>query len=81
MKINYNEVIALGFEREEAHDKIFEEQNGYEYFIVTLNIGRYAFGWDIETHGITLYKDTNTVKKIETREEFDFLINLLKEDE
>lgn len=81
MKIRYCEAIALGFEREEANDKIFEEQMGYEYFIVTLNIGRYAFGWNIVTHGITLYKGTDAVKKIETREEFDFLINLLKEDE
>ena len=81
MKIKYNEAIALGFEREDAHDKLFEGQNGYEYFIVTLNIGRYAFGWDIITHEVTLYKDTNAAKKIETREEFNFLINLLKEDE
>lgn len=78
LKLHYHEVIELGFKREEAPDKIFEEQNGYEYFIVTLNIGIYAFGWDIETHEITLYKGIDKFSVISTKSELLSLISLLK---
>ena len=77
LKLHYHEVIELGFKREEAPDKIFEEQNGYEYFIVNLNMGDYALGWDIETHEITLYKGIDKFSTITTKSELLSLISLL----
>jgi len=34
-QINYQDVIELGFEREDMEDHIFYKQNGFRWFLVT----------------------------------------------
>ena len=76
-KFDYEEVLKLGFLRTNVKDKIFEKQNGFEYFIMSLNLGRYSFCWDVLDHTITIYKDTNTFKKNLSESEFNEYIKLL----
>ena len=35
MPVNYNDVISRGFKRENHSDKVFFDENGYEWFTVT----------------------------------------------
>ena len=37
-KIAYDKIIELGFEEEECEDKIYFQQYGYKYCIITLNL-------------------------------------------
>ena len=62
-QINYQDVIDLGFEREEHSDTIFFEQYGFNWFTVELELSRRFFHhkgyadeeillliWNCETH-------------------------------
>jgi len=57
MKLNYTQVLDLGFKRIDVKDEIFFQQNGYHYFIVELKIGKYSFEWDTRTHEINMFKN------------------------
>ncbi len=50
----YDEVIAMGFKREEAEDDVFEEQHGYPYFLVNYEADNFIIEWDVLTHELTL---------------------------
>lgn len=67
--IRYKDVIDLGFKRQDEHDSVFFDDNGYDWFIVTKKVfKRMYLDWDCEEHTVTLYhedKDHN-VEPIET---------------
>ena len=49
-KINYDEIIALGFTEEITCDSVYKAQNGYEYSIVTLNLTKTIYiDWEKST--------------------------------
>ena len=50
----YEEVIAIGFKREEASDEAFENEHGYPYFLVNFEVHNLIIEWDILTHELTL---------------------------
>jgi hypothetical protein len=46
-KINYKDVIALGFERDEQSDDIFFNQYGFPYSIVSMKLAKNIISsWD-----------------------------------
>jgi hypothetical protein len=54
--IDYSDVMALGFERKNIHDPVWEQIMGYPYFIVCKNYpGGQTIEWDIEDHTCTLF--------------------------
>ncbi|HEY5588401.1 MAG TPA: hypothetical protein VIK86_05530 [Candidatus Paceibacterota bacterium] len=76
--INYKQCIEHGFKRTNCNDDVFFNQNGYRYFITDLNIKNYTFDWDSTSKKIRLYKNSNVIKELETIQELEFYINLLK---
>jgi hypothetical protein len=51
----YDEVIAIGFKREEARDDVFENKHGYPYFLVNFEAQNFIIEWDIETHQLRIF--------------------------
>jgi len=55
-KFRYNDVMELGFTREDLDDSVFEGTNGYRWFTVTMKLAKLKGGerielhWDCETH-------------------------------
>ena len=55
--ILYQEVMDLGFEREDCSDDNFVKQNGYEWFLVTKKLKKNLYiDWDCETHLVELVR-------------------------
>jgi hypothetical protein len=50
----YDEVITIGFKREEAEDDVFENIHGYSYFLVNFEAENLIIEWDILSHELTL---------------------------
>ncbi len=50
----YDEVIAIGFKREEASDDVFENEHGYPYFLVNFETENFIIEWDVLSHELTL---------------------------
>lgn len=73
MTLTYEKCLELGFKRHNGHDPVFLRQNGYEYFILELEIGNKAFEWDTHTHQVYYFVDANTVKRGITLSEFEEL--------
>lgn len=49
-KINYSEIMALGFTEEKHHDSVYEAKHGYSYCIITLQVSKKIyFDWEKET--------------------------------
>jgi hypothetical protein len=54
-QFTYKEVIDLGFVREDLGDSVFFDQNGYDWFVVTMKLDKgIQLEWDCETHTVTL---------------------------
>jgi hypothetical protein len=57
-KINYKDIIALGFKRQDENDSVFYDENGYDWFIVTKRISKsFYMNWDCETHFVELIRE------------------------
>jgi hypothetical protein len=50
----YDEVIEIGFKREEAEDDVFENIHGYPYFLVNYEAENFIIEWDVLSHELTL---------------------------
>jgi hypothetical protein len=56
-KINYQDVIDLGFKRSDESDNIFFKQNGFDWFLVTRNLTKRIYlDWDCETHLVQMIR-------------------------
>jgi len=68
-QINYQDVIDLGFEREDHYDTVFFEHNGYNWFTVELILSKRFFeyrgqanyeviyaDWDCRTHKVEIVR-------------------------
>lgn len=74
MTLTYEQCLERGFKRYDSHDPVFLLQNGYEYFIVKLQIGNRTFEWDIHTHQVNYFLNRNIVKRGVSSSEFEKLI-------
>lgn len=60
-KINYSDIMDLGFKEEIASDSVFEAQNGYPYGIVTKHLTKKIFlDWCKETKICKLVRTTKS---------------------
>jgi hypothetical protein len=50
----YDEVMSIGFKREEAEDDVFKDENGYPYFLVNFEAQNFIIEWDVLSHELTL---------------------------
>jgi len=49
-KINYDEIMALGFNEQVENDSVYEAQNGYPYSVITKDLTkRLSLDWEKET--------------------------------
>ena len=57
--ILYQQVIDLGFKREDQSDNNFFKENGYEWFLVTKKLAKGLYlDWDCENHRVELIRWT-----------------------
>jgi hypothetical protein len=79
-KIEYKDVIALGFKKDTTPtDEVFYNRYGFNYFIVSKKLGKiYSMDWDIINHTINVYKNHKIFKSKLTISEVKEYINLLK---
>lgn len=55
--ITYKQAIDLGFKRQDQHDSVFFDDNGYDWFLVTMKLAkRVELDWDCQTHDVTMYR-------------------------
>ena len=82
-KIDYDEVIKLGFKRENCNDDVFFRTYGYDWFIVQLKCKDIVFDWDSTTMQVQMIRydskkeSANRVAtlKIETLEMLKLLVD------
>lgn len=83
-KINYSEVVALGFERYDMNDSVAFDKNGWHDFIMELKCGKYWFVWEPSDHSVVLRKhrksDIIGTLKINTLEELKVLVAFFKSE-
>ena len=85
MKFDYDELIDLGFVREDHHDEIYLNRYGYGYFVVykVLKKKRVIAEWDDRTRQVTILKlgeneKIEAQRVVESREELLFFISLFE---
>ena len=69
--INYQDVIDLGFKRENMNDSVFESQYGYKWFLVTKKLYKGIVAeWNCNdrTVKIVRYKKSDVKSKIEVED-------------
>lgn len=50
IKINYDEIMALGFKEKPMQDDVYERQNGYPYVLITKKLTKKIYlEWEKET--------------------------------
>jgi len=67
-KINYQDVIELGFKRKNMNDHIFEQQNGYGWFLVTMKLYKGIVAeWSCETRTVEIvrYKKNDVQQRLQ----------------
>lgn len=66
-KIQYHEVMSLGFKEEFCHDEVYFRENGFQYTIITLRLTKNIYiDWDKRTQLaeiVRLDKDYVHIKK------------------
>jgi len=66
--INYQEVIDLGFKRENMNDLNFEQENGYGWFLVTMKLYKGIVAeWSCETRTVEIvrYKKNDVQQRLQ----------------
>jgi hypothetical protein len=49
-QINYRKIMDLGFDEEFIHDKVYEDQNGFQYTFISKELTKKLYlQWDKET--------------------------------
>ena len=67
-QINYQDVIDLGFKRKNMNDHIFEQQNGYGWFLVRMKLYKGIVAeWSCETRTVEIvrYKKINVQQRLQ----------------
>ena len=87
-KVNYSELIELGFKHECINDNVHMEQYGYPYFILTYGydeddgceIPAVTMEWSPVTREVNLYINSNTYRTGISLEEVKELIAMLESE-
>lgn len=80
MKFLYKDVINKGFVRQDQNDSVFFDQNGYNWFLVTLQLRKNIYlDWECTTHEVELIridKDATIKGRIQIKSE-EHLVELI----
>lgn len=53
-KIDYKDLMDLGFNHKKYHDSVWKKIHGFDWFVVSLDVGKINFDWDIFTREVTM---------------------------
>lgn len=82
-KIDYQDLIDLGFKRTDHSDSVYYRRHGVDWFIVEMKLSkRWCIDWDQETRQCTLYRhkkgSVQVSMDIKSLEELKRIIKIFK---
>lgn len=83
VKVNYSDLIELGFKKVEISDCVHFSQYGYPYFILAYGEEdeKVSMEWSPVTREVNLYINTHTYQTGLSLDEVKRVIDMLKDDE
>ena len=83
VKVNYSDLIELGFKKVEISDCVHFSQFGYPYFILAYGEEdeKVSMEWSPVTREVNLYINTHTYQTGLSLDEVKRVIDMLKDDE
>ena len=81
VKVNYSDLVELGFEKVEMNDYVHLSQYGYPYFILAYGkeSDQISMEWSPVSREVNLYINAHTYQKGLSIDEVKNIINMLKE--
>ena len=83
IKVNYSDLVELGFQKVEFNDFVHLSQYGYPYFILAYgeDDDQISMEWSPVSREVNLYINTHTYQKGLSLEEVKKIIDMLEDDE
>lgn len=83
VKVNYADLVELGFQRVEIRDFVHLSQYGYPYFILAYGEedDQVSMEWSPVSREVNLYINTHTYQKGLSLEEVKKIIDMLEDDD
>ena len=81
-KVNYSDLIELGFKKEYLTDYVHEAQSGYPYFILAYgeDTDQVCMEWSPVSREVNLYINAHTYQKGLTLDEVKNVVDMLSEN-
>ena len=81
-KVNYSDLIGIGFEKEYLNDHVHLSQYGYTYFILAYgkDSDKISMEWSPVTREVNLYINSHTYQKCLTLDEVKKIIEMLEDE-
>jgi hypothetical protein len=81
VKVNYSDLVELGFKKVEMNDCVHLSQYGYPYFILAYGeeSDQISMEWSPVSREVNLYINAHTYQKGLSIDEVKNIINMLKE--
>ena len=83
IKVNYSDLLELGFQKVEFNDFVHLSQYGYPYFILAYgeDDDQISMEWSPVSREVNLYINTHTYQKGLSLEEVKKIIDMLEDDD
>lgn len=83
VKVNYSDLIEMGFEKEYLNDHVHLSQYGYPYFVLAYgkDTDKVSMEWSPVSREVNLYINTHTYQTGLSLDEVKRVIDMLKDDE
>lgn len=83
IKVNYSDLVELGFQKVEFNDCVHLSQYGYPYFILAYgeDDDQVSMEWSPVSREVNLYINTHTYQKGLSLEEVKKIIDMLEDDD
>ena len=83
IKVNYSDLVELGFQKVEFNDFVHLSQYGYPYFILAYGEedDQISMEWSPVSREVNLYINTHTYQKGLSLEEVKKIIDMLEDDD
>ena len=82
VKVNYSDLIEIGFEKEYLNDHVHLSQYGYPYFVLAYgkDSDKVSMEWSPTTREVNLYLNSQTYQKALTLVEVKKIVKMLEEE-
>lgn len=83
IKVNYSDLVKLGFQKVEFNDLVHLSQYGYPYFILAYgeDDDQVSMEWSPVSREVNLYINTHTYQKGLSLEEVKKIIDMLEDND